>query len=85
MAKAAIHEGETLELILDIEPASIHSIITDPPYSSGGRTSGERSAPAAKKYVQSGQKREWADFEGDNRDQRSSGRPSATPFARSKG
>lgn len=71
MSSATIRQGEALALINEIEPGSIHSIITDPPYSSGGRTSGERAASTSSKYVQSGQKTQWAEFEGDNRDQRS--------------
>jgi site-specific DNA-methyltransferase (adenine-specific) len=66
-----VREGEALTLIPDLSPASIDAVITDPPYSSGGRTAGERAASPSSKYMQSGQKKQWAEFEGDNRDQRS--------------
>lgn len=49
-------------------------VLTDPPYSSGGRSAQERTtATTTTKYVQSGSKAGTPDFEGDNRDQRSYG------------
>jgi site-specific DNA-methyltransferase (adenine-specific) len=45
-------------------------LITDPPYSSGGFTRGDRTLETAKKYVQGGTKTQRPDFAGDNRDQR---------------
>jgi site-specific DNA-methyltransferase (adenine-specific) len=51
--------------------ASVDAVITDPPYSSGGFTRGDRMAPTPAKYTLSGTKIERPAFGGDNRDQRS--------------
>ncbi len=52
--------------------ASVDTVITDPPYNSGGRTNSERSSSTARsKYVSSDAKHQLKDFTGDNRDQRS--------------
>ena len=51
--------------------ASVDAVITDPPYSSGGFTRGDRSLPPAMKYTMNGTKIERPAFSGDNRDQRS--------------
>lgn len=51
--------------------SSIDTILTDPPYSSGGMTLSARQADPAQKYQQSGAKRRYPAMLGDNRDQRS--------------
>jgi site-specific DNA-methyltransferase (adenine-specific) len=58
--------------VLQTLPAgAFDAVITDPPYSSGGFTRGDRTQPVATKYVQTGSERfAGADFAGDNRDQR---------------
>jgi site-specific DNA-methyltransferase (adenine-specific) len=64
-----MHRAEAHAWLCDQPSASIDALITDPPYSSGGFTRGDRTASTTTKYVQSGAK-SAPDFEGDNRDQR---------------
>jgi site-specific DNA-methyltransferase (adenine-specific) len=45
--------------------------VTDPPYSSGGLHKGERNAGTSDKYTLGGTLRQFPEFYGDNRDQRS--------------
>ena len=45
--------GNCLQALEDL-PANFDALITDPPYSSGGRTAGERQKPPSEKYVQGG-------------------------------
>lgn len=53
-------------------PAGLYdAVITDPPYSSGGMTRGDRVVSTRVKYQQSDVQTEHASFPGDNRDQRS--------------
>lgn len=47
------------------------AVVTDPPYSSGGFTRGDRTLRTSDKYIQTGTKDKGLDFAGDNRDQRS--------------
>ena len=54
--------GDALELLPMFPDASFDSIVTDPPYCSGGLTASERARPASAKYVQSGQKIQWPDY-----------------------
>ena len=49
----------------------IDAVITDPPYSSGGFTRGDRTLATSAKYQSSGLKTYFNDFSGDNKDQRS--------------
>lgn len=71
MAHVDLHRGNCLHVLQSLPDASVDAVITDPPYSSGGRTSGERSATPVSKYEQGGQKLSRPTFPGDNRDQRS--------------
>jgi len=66
---ATLYLGDSLEIIPSIK--HIDAVITDPPYSSGGRTIGERSKATSEKYQTTGLKSYFADFAGDNKDQRS--------------
>lgn len=66
-----IHQGDCLKILGQLPDKSVEAIITDPPYSSGGQTSGTRAAMPSKKYVQSGTKIKRPDFFGDNKDQMS--------------
>ena len=51
---------------------AVNAVIADPPYSSGGTTSADRTTRSARlKYVSNGVKHELLDFGGDQRDQRS--------------
>ncbi len=66
-----IHQGNCLEILPALE-ATFDALITDPPYSSGGRTAGERRRPPSQKYQQGGTHAAYAvDFEGELMDQRS--------------
>lgn len=66
-----VHLGEALALLRELPDASVDGLITDPPYSSGGFTRGDRMADPAQKYEQSGNLVERVSFTGDNRDARS--------------
>lgn len=68
-ARWAMLRGNSLELLRSLPDASVDAIITDPPYSSGGFTRGDRTADTSHKYVMSGQELEWPEFQGDTRDQ----------------
>lgn len=63
--------GEALRVLRELPDECVDAVITDPPYSSGGATRGDRMSSPAKKYVTSGQALVRPDFLGDNRDQRS--------------
>lgn len=69
----AILAGEALALLAEMPTASVDAVITDPPYSSGGKFRGDRTAATGDKYVQSGTETIRPDFAGDTRDQRSFG------------
>ena len=59
--------GEALATLRTLPSHSVDAIITDPPYSSGGMTRGERTADPSKKYST---EKAWPEFIGDNRSQR---------------
>lgn len=67
---AEIIHGDALDALRGMPDASVDAVITDPPYSSGGFTRGDRTNDPSKKYVQSGQQKQWTSFGGDTRDQR---------------
>jgi site-specific DNA-methyltransferase (adenine-specific) len=66
-----LQHGDALAVLRSMPDASVDAVITDPPYSSGGFTRGDRSMPPAMKYTMNGTKIERPAFSGDNRDQRS--------------
>ena len=66
-----LYRGDALTLLPTFEAGSFDALITDPPYASGGLTAAERRLPPSMKYQQSGQRLQWSDFPGDERDQRS--------------
>ena len=66
-----LYQGDALTLLPTFEAGSFDALITDPPYSSGGLTAAERRLPPSMKYQQSGQRLQWSDVPGDERDQRS--------------
>lgn len=68
-----VTQGDARRLLLKLPESSIDLILTDPPYSSGGQFRGDRMGSTSSKYVQSGQRLQRTDFEGDTRDQRSFG------------
>jgi site-specific DNA-methyltransferase (adenine-specific) len=69
-ARWALHEGEALAWLCSLPTACADAIVTDPPYSSGGQFRGDRMKGTSDKYVQSTQALGYAEFSGDNRDQR---------------
>ena len=67
-----LHRGDALTVLKNLPAESVHAVITDPPYNSGGRTSSERTSRTARaKYVSGDVTHDLADFPGENRDQRS--------------
>jgi site-specific DNA-methyltransferase (adenine-specific) len=64
-----LYQGDAIEILTTFLNASFDAIVTDPPYCSGGMTAGERTRLASAKYVQSKQKVQWPDFEGERMDQ----------------
>lgn len=69
-ARWTLRQGEALALLRELPDASVDAVITDPPYSSGGFTRGDRTNDTTSKYVQNGVQIQRPDFAGDNRDQR---------------
>jgi len=67
-----LHTGDALLTLRDLPADSVDAVIADPPYSSGGISAAERSSKTARgKYVSTSAHHTLADFEGDQRDQRS--------------
>jgi site-specific DNA-methyltransferase (adenine-specific) len=64
-------QGDCLGILPTLEDMSVDAIITDPPYSSGGQFRGDRNGVAGAKYQTTETVKEYPDFHGDNRDQRS--------------
>lgn len=64
-----LHHGDMLQILKNLPDNFVDGVITDPPYNSGG---GQRTVKqnTASKYCSSGHSK-FADFEGDNKDQRS--------------
>lgn len=68
---AGVHLGDALAWLRTLDTASADAVITDPPYSSGGMVRGDRAtATTSAKYSDSKTQTRYADFSGDNRDQR---------------
>lgn len=66
-----LHHGDALT-VLPTLTTLVDAVICDPPYNSGGRTNAERRSQGARdKYVKGDAQHDLADFDGDNRDQRS--------------
>lgn len=67
IGNATLYCGDVLEVLPTLSPG-FDAVVTDPPYSSGGIHKSQRAMPPSEKYVgHSG----YAEFSGDNRDQRS--------------
>ena len=60
-----------LELLPFFEPNTFDALITDPPYSSGGKTTQQRQQNTGKKYTSRDANKQLPNFEGDQKDQRS--------------
>lgn len=67
--RATLFFGDALEILPTLD--QVDAVITDPPYSSGGMTRGDRMLSTRDKYQKSGELvTEHPEFSGDNRDQR---------------
>lgn len=74
MERATLYHGEALALLRTLPDASVDAVIADPPYSSGGTTSRERTTRSPReKYQSSDTARTYPTFYGEHRDQRSFG------------
>lgn len=62
--------GDSLEVLRQIPDNSVDAVITDPPYASGGKTTGEKSALPSIKYAKN-KVVHRPDFVGDTKDSRS--------------
>ncbi|BES69731.1 site-specific DNA-methyltransferase [Marinobacter nanhaiticus D15-8W] len=72
IGNATLYCGEALEILRQLEAESVDAVVTDPPYSSGGQYRGDRAAGSCSaKYQQTGTKKQYPEFLGENRDQRS--------------
>lgn len=63
--------GDCLEILPTLK--GVDHLITDPPYSSGGMVRGDRMGKTSAKYQSTEHRGLYAEFTGDNRDQRSFG------------
>lgn len=74
MSTFSIHHGDSLAVLRSFPSAIADAVITDPPYSSGGTSSRERTSRSPRdKYQTSGTVKEYPTFYGEGRDQRSFG------------
>lgn len=70
----SLHQGDALSVLTGLPDNCVDSVITDPPYNSGGRTAKERTTRSAKaKYTSADAQHTLPDFTGENMDQRSYG------------
>lgn len=69
--QVTLYGGDSLAILRALPTGSVDAVITDPPYSSGGMTRGDRNAGTGAKYVTTGSSaKDLTDFAGDGRDQR---------------
>lgn len=69
--KNKILHGDVLSMLRSFPNDYFDGVITDPPYSSGGRSTADRQKSTANKYTSTKEKCSIKNFEGDNKDQRS--------------
>ena len=69
LAGADLLQGDCLAVIPTLD-GLFDAVVTDPPYSSGGQSKGNRAASTGAKYLNTGSN-QWPDFAGDSKDQRS--------------
>ncbi|KVC61855.1 DNA-methyltransferase [Burkholderia ubonensis] len=65
-----LHNTDALALARRLPDRSLDLVFTDPPYASGGLHLSARTRTPTQKYIESGTKTAYEDFEGDNMDQR---------------
>jgi site-specific DNA-methyltransferase (adenine-specific) len=71
-SNVAIYQGDVLIVLPQLAPASVNAVIADPPYCSGGANNANRTRQSPRrKYGSSHIAQDLADFDGDQRDQRS--------------
>lgn len=65
-----LYKADALAVLAQLPTASVHALITDPPYSSGGMVRGDRMQDVHTKYVQTGSSshQNLEAFSGDTRD-----------------
>lgn len=69
---ATVHLGDALAWLTTRGTATADAVVTDPPYSSGGMVRSDRAGATTRiKYTDGKSRSPYADFSGDNRDQRS--------------
>ena len=71
MNEPQLFNGDALDVLRSLPPNSADALITDPPYSSGGQFRGDRVVSVRAKYQNTETKKEYPEFFGDARDQRS--------------
>ncbi len=70
----SLRQGDALTVLSELPANTVDSVITDPPYNSGGRTAAERTSRTARqKYTSADATGPLANFDGENKDQRSYG------------
>jgi site-specific DNA-methyltransferase (adenine-specific) len=68
---ALLIRGDSLRALGQLKDAGITDVMADPPYSSGGTFRGDRMLATSSKYQGPDARGLYAEFSGDNRDQRS--------------
>jgi len=66
-----LHQVDASDFVRELPPNSIDMLLTDPPYCSGGLHIGARAKAPGTKYINSGTRESYAEFDFDNMDQRS--------------
>lgn len=67
---ADLYRGDCLAVLPALADQQFDAVVTDPPYSSGGQSKGDRARSTGTKYLNSGASK-YPDFVGDTKDQRS--------------
>jgi site-specific DNA-methyltransferase (adenine-specific) len=70
IGNAELWHGDALFVLDELSGVTVDAVITDPPYSSGGQFRGDRTGSTSLKYQSTEQRGLYAEFSGDNRDQR---------------
>lgn len=70
IGNATLYHGESIAILRTLGENIADALITDPPYSSGGQFRGDRSKQTSDKYQSTEHRGLYAEFAGDNRDQR---------------
>jgi len=65
-----LYRGNAMEILPTLPHGSVDAVATDPPYSSGGMFRSDRALKTNAKYSLTGTVKQYAEFSGDNRDQR---------------